>query len=284
MGLAPARRTGGETVTAHPFAPEVVPVFDAQSSDAQRVYVFHGTDSTQVLGPGPLMARVRALLTAAGTSPAPKPPLHPDIAPRPFTSESLQDPRADRVESWERQRSTVSEVSVEAGAQLFWDRVNAGSWATWREQWPDSPDGTLYPPSAPDWLVSAPRWELDPLAPALGPAASGGWVRSPSQSWGEPKPLAAPARAARSDGSPRHAIGLFQLTDLESFWVFAPEEDVADLVARCEALAEDHPAFSWLTGYFDARDVAGSLRLPVECLPLLEADLTAAGFPVDTWW
>ena len=259
-------------------------MFDPQHDAADRVYVFHGTGCTQVLGPAELMDRVRTLLSAAGVVPASAPPGHPDIASRPFTAEAVQRPGAGSPLPWSRERSSVAEVSVELGADAFWERVEAGSWATWQSSWPEPTHGPLFPPSPPDWLTAAPRWELDPLAPALGPAASGGWVRSPAQAWDEPGPAVPAAQANRSGGASHHGIGLFQLTDLESFWVFAPEEDVPDVVARCEALAREHPAFSWLTGYFDARDVAGSLRLPAECLPLLEADLTAAGHPVDTWW
>lgn len=151
-------------------------MFDAQSSDVERVYVFHGTDSTQVLGPEHLMGRVRGLLTAAGTAAAPEPPLHPDITLRPFTAEAGQDPGGSGG-SWARQHSTVSDLSVEIGAQRFWDRVEAGSWATWREQWPDSPDGALFPPSPPgcsahpagSWTRSLPRWDRRP--PGDGSAA-----------------------------------------------------------------------------------------------------------------
>lgn len=264
-------------------------MFDPHAREHGHVYVFHGTESTQVLGPEHLMGQVRTLLSAAGTDPAPEPSLHPDIVPRPYTSESQQDPGDPAPEHWTDVRSTVTEVSVDLGADAFWDRVDKGSWATWQDRWPDPPGGPLFPPSAPDWLVRAPRWELDPLAPALGPAASGGWVRSPARAGGSGEP-AVPRDPSDRPGDPARpepggtGVGLFQLTDLESFWVFAPEADVADIMARCEALATDHPAFTWLTGYFDVRDVAGSLRLPSPCLPILEADLASAGYAVDTWW
>ncbi|WP_233542890.1 hypothetical protein [Kocuria tytonis] len=259
-------------------------MFDSQPGGSERVYVFHGTDSTQVLGPEHLMARVRALLTAAGASPAPAPAPHPDIASRPFTAESLQHPGDAGPGARPREHSTVSELSVGLGAEQFWDRVEAGSWATWRDRWPGAAQGPLFPPSTPQWLSDAPRWELDPLAPALGPAASGGWVRSPAQAWDEPGPTSPPERSAETGHEHHRGVGLFQLTDLESFWVFASERDTPEIVARCESLAAAHPAFSWLTGYFDPRDVPGSLRLPAECLPVLHADLEAAGFAVDTWW
>lgn len=259
-------------------------MFDPQHGADERVYVFHGTASTQVLGPERLTDGVRALLSAAGAAPAPTPSLHPDIASRPFTAESVQLPGEQAPATWARPSSTMAEVSVGLGAEEFWDRVQAGAWATWRDRWPEAPHAPLYPPEVPEWLAAAPRWELDPLAPALGPAASGGWVRSPSQAWGEAAPAPPPGAATRS-GTPGHrGIGLFQLTDVESFWIFAPEQYTAEVAARCESLAEEHPAFTWLTGYFDARDVPGSLRLPTECLPVLRAHLEAAGFAVDTWW
>ncbi|MDO4919196.1 hypothetical protein [Kocuria sp.] len=279
-------------------------VFDPQPHGAERVYVLHGTDSTQVLGPAPLMERVQVLLSAVGVLPAREPSAHPDITDRPFTAESPDPHDHERPTVWSRQRSTVSQVSVELGAERFWDRVHAGSWATWQDRWPDPGQEPLFPPRSPDWLVGAPRWELDPLAPALGPAASGGWVRSPTRGWDDAAGTASPSAAPGPGGEPapngvpmpnkdphpsgetpqHHGVGLFQLTDLESFWILATEEDIPQITQRCEALSAEHPAFTWLTGYFDARDVPGSLRLPAECLPLLEADLTAAGFPVDTWW
>ena len=278
-------QSSNRTATARPPAvgpsSEVVPVFDPQAGDGDRVYVFHGSGSTQVLGPEHLMERARALLSAAGVPPAPAPAPHPDIAPRPFTAESLQDPGDAGPGAWPRERSTVSELSVGLGANQFWDRVEAGSWTTWQDRWPVAAQDPLFPPSAPRWLSEAPRWELDPLAPALGPAASGGWVRSPAQAWGDPAPQ---DRRAATSRDRCHGVGLFQLTDLESFWVFACEPDTVEIVARCEALAATHPAFSWLTGYFDPRDVPGSLRLPAECLPVLHADLETAGYAVDTWW
>ena len=107
---------------------------DPQDESAARVYVFHGTDSTQVLGPGHLMDRVRTLLSAAGAVPLPSPTAHPDIASRPFTSEAAQLPGDTGPVPWSRERSSVAEVSVDLGAERFWDRIEAGSFATWRDR------------------------------------------------------------------------------------------------------------------------------------------------------
>lgn len=142
-------------------------MFDPHAREHGHVYVFHGTESTQVLGPEHLMGQVRTLLSAAGTDPAPEPSLHPDIVPRPYTSESQQDPSDPAPEHWMHVRSTVTEVSVDLGSDAFWDRVDKGSWATWQDRWPD-PGGTVVP---------AQRTGLARARPAMGTRSPGSGTR-----------------------------------------------------------------------------------------------------------
>ena len=175
-------------------------------------------------------------------------------------------------------------------------RISAGSWATWSEKWPAPVDGPLFPPSSPEWLTRAPRWELDPLAPALGPAAPGGWVWSPRDGGGpdgevergeeSSLPGEPSAEHGETGGGSQSLpwVGLFQLTDVESFWVLSTPDRLDQVVALCERLSSTHSAFTWLTGYFDAQDILGSLRLPMECAPELEFALTEGGYAVDVWW
>ena len=246
-----------------------------QPAPHERVYVFHGGDSTQVFGPSDLVSRAQQLLAAAGVTPHVCPATYPDIAARPYTSEALQDPLAAPPAGWHRSHSNVGTLAVQLSAAQFWDRVDAGAWASWSQRWPSPADGVLFPPRTPEWLTGAPRWELDPLAPALGPAAAGGWL---------PYRGARAGHATEPGTTHTAGVGLFQLTDIESFWVFSSPEQLDRVVALCERLSAQHPAFTWLTGYFDPRDVVGSLRLPMECAPELEYALTERGYPVDVWW
>ena len=270
----------------------------SQPAPYERVYVFHGSASTQLLGTDRLVTAAQKLLAAAGVDPHVSPAVHTDIAARPYTDESLQDPILDAPSAWLRSHTSVTELSVQLPAHDFWDRLNAGSWATWSEQWPSPAGSPLFPPSTPEWLVYAPRWELDPLAPALGPAASGGWIWAPTPS-GEAEftgehdssEQATPASLTTGGATDTAAngeqypwVGLFQLTDVESFWVLSTPERLDRVVALCEELSSTHSAFTWLTGYFDPRDTLGSLRLPMECAPELEFALTERGYSVDVWW
>lgn len=245
----------------------------SQPAPHERVYVFHGGDSTQVFGPSALVSQAHQLLAAAGITPHVSPATYPDIAARPYTSEALQDPLADAPSGWSRSHTNVGTLAVELPAPEFWDRISAGSWATWSQRWPSPANGVLFPPRSPEWLTRAPRWELDPLAPALGPAAAGGWLPYRDQ------------QGAHDPGTAGAAgVGLFQLTDVESFWVLSSPERLDRVVALCERLSAQHPAFTWLTGYFDPRDVVGSLRLPMECARELEYALTERDYAVDVWW
>lgn len=246
-----------------------------QPAPQERVYVLHGGDSTQVLGPPSLVSQAQQLLAAAGITPHVSPATYPDIATRPYTSEALQDPLADSPSGWLRSHTNVGTLAVQLPPSEFWDRVDAGSWATWSQRWPSPADGVLFPPRSPEWLTRAPRWELDPLAPALGPAAAGGWL---------PYRVPQADRELEPDAGHAAGVGLFQLTDVESFWVLSSPEQLDRVVTLCERLSTQHPAFTWLTGYFDPRDVVGSLRLPMECAPELEYALTERDYAVDVWW
>lgn len=262
----------------------------------ERVYVFHGSACTQLLGADRLVTAVQKLLAAAGVNPHVSPAVHTDIAARPYTNEALQDPLLDAPAGWLRSHTSVMELSVQLPMQSFWDRISAGSWATWSEKWPAPVDGPLFPPSSPEWLTRAPRWELDPLAPALGPAAPGGWVWSPRDGCGpdgevergeeSSLPGEPSAEQGETGGGSQSLpwVGLFQLTDVESFWVLSTPDRLDQVVALCERLSSTHSAFTWLTGYFDAQDILGSLRLPMECAPELEFALTEGGYAVDVWW
>lgn len=214
----------------------------------ERVYVFHGSACTQLLGADRLVTAVQKLLAAAGVDPHVSPAVHSDIAARPYTNEALQDPLLDAPAGWLRSHTSVMELSVQLPMQSFWDRISAGSWATWSEKWPAPVDGPLFPPSSPEWLTRAPRWELDPLAPALGPAVPGGWVWSPRDGGGpdgevergeeSSLPGEPSAEQGETGGGSQSLpwVGLFQLTDVESFWVLSTPDRLDQVVALCERL------------------------------------------------
>jgi hypothetical protein len=208
-------------------------------------YVLHFESRTVVLGEPAHLEELDALLRGAG------------VATRPTYWHGMQrdDPGA-----------ALNSVGTDLTAEHFWDRVDAGAFAAAR--WPVDLDGPLYLPAPPWWLQRARAWEYDPVAPALGAAEPGGWLRVPGWAGTENNDAGGP-------------VGLLQLTDPASFWVFASDADLTEVAATAKELARFRQGFDRLTAYFDPDDRIGCLRLPLICREPLEDELLARGVDIE---
>ncbi|MGQ1798341.1 hypothetical protein ACT4S5_14595 [Kocuria oceani] len=208
-------------------------------------YVLHFESRTVVLGEPAHLEELDALLRGAG------------VATRPTYWHGMQrdDPGA-----------ALNSVGTDLTAEHFWDRVDAGAFAAAR--WPVDLDGPLYLPAPPWWLQRARAWEYDPVAPALGAAEPGGWLRVPGWAGTENNDAGGP-------------VGLLQLTDPASFWVLASDADLTEVAATAKELARFRQGFDRLTAYFDPDDRIGCLRLPLICREPLEDELLARGVDIE---
>ncbi|MFC4904800.1 MULTISPECIES: hypothetical protein [Kocuria] len=208
-------------------------------------YVLHFESRTVVLGEPAHLEELDALLRGAG------------VATRPTYWHGMQrdDPGA-----------ALNSVGTDLTAEHFWDRVDAGAFAAAR--WPVDLDGPLYLPAPPWWVQRARAWEYDPVAPALGAAEPGGWLRVPGWAGTENNDAGGP-------------VGLLQLTDPASFWVLASDADLTEVAATAKELARFRQGFDRLTAYFDPDDRIGCLRLPLICREPLEDELLARGVDIE---
>ena len=79
-----------------------------------------------------------------------------------------------------------------------------------------------------------------------------------------------------------YPVGLFQLTEADSFWVFASEEDLSDIMELCRSLARFRIGFDQVTPYLGPDDTIGSLALPIECRDALHEELMIRGVDVES--
>lgn len=208
-------------------------------------YVLHFECRTVVLGEPVHLEELDALLRGAG------------VRTRPTHWHGLRagDPGA-----------ALNSVGTDLAAEQFWDRVDAGVFAAAR--WPADLDGPLFLPLPPEWLQRARAWEYDPVAPALGSAEPGGWLRVPG--W-----------AGTENGDAGAPVGLLQLTDPGSFWVLGSDADLLEVAATAKELTRFRQGFDRLTAYFAPDDRIGCLRLPVVCRESLEDELLARGVDIE---
>ena len=216
------------------------------TGESARVpYVLHFESRTVVLGEPAHLEELDALLGGAG------------VPTRPTYWHGMRhgDPGA-----------ALNSVGTDLTADRFWDRVDAGAFAAAR--WPVDLDGPLYLPAPPPWLQRARAWEYDPVAPALGAAEPGGWLRAPG--W---------AGTENNDaGSP---VGLLQLTDPASFWVLGSDADLMEAANTAREISRFRLGFDRLTAYFGPDDRIGCLRLPLVCREPLEDELLARGVEIE---
>jgi hypothetical protein len=208
-------------------------------------YVLHFEARTVVLGEPAHLEELDVLLRGAGA----------ETRPTYWHGMRAQDPGA-----------VVNSVGTDLARASFWDRVDAGVFASAR--WPVDLDGPLYLPAPPAWLQRARAWEYDPVAPALGAAGPGGWLRVPG--W-----------AGTENNDAGASVGLLQLTDPETFWVLGSDADLMEVAELGKDLARFRLGFDRLTAYFGPDDRIGCLRLPVICREPLEDELIAHGVDVE---
>lgn len=214
-------------------------------SSARVPYVLHFEGRTVVLGEPAHLEELDALLRSGGV----------DTRPTYWHGMRADEPGA-----------ALNSVGTDLTAGQFWDRVDAGVFAAAR--WPVDVDGPLYLPAPPGWLQRARAWDYDPVAPALGAAEPGGWLRVPGWSGTENNDAGAP-------------VGLLQLTDPGSFWVLGSDADVLEVAEIGKELARYRLGFDRLAAYFGPDDRIGCLRLPLLCREPLEDELIARGVDIE---
>lgn len=208
-------------------------------------YVLHFESRTVVLGEPAHLEELDALLRRA------------EVVTRPTYWHGMRQ---------DEPGAALNSVGTDLTADRFWDRVDAGAFAAAR--WPVDLDGPLYLPVPPEWLQRARAWEYDPVAPALGAAAPGGWLRVPG--W-----------AGTENNDAGASVGLLQLTDPDSFWVLGSDADLAEAADTAKELARFRQGFDRLTAYFGPDDRIGCLRLPLVCREPLEDELLALGADIE---
>lgn len=153
----------------------------------------------------------------------------------------------------------MNSVGIELVENDFWAALEASIFAqmTWPEQGEE-----LRMPEVPRWMTTARSWYFDPVAPPQGPGNIGGWVRT---------------RGRQGTG---HPIGLFQLTDPDSFWVLGTAEDLESVHQLCLDMARFREGFDQTTAYLGYDLEMSSIALPMVCRAALEEEFYIAG--VDT--
>lgn len=212
-------------------------------------YILHFEDQTVVLGDPEFLEKIDLFL---GTANIPTRPTYWDQAYAEQDGLFGPDPGPEDLNS----------VGMDGDEEAFWRAMEAASFQ--RAEWPEEESATVYMPSFPDWLASARTWYYDPVCPPLGPGAVGGWTRR---------------RGGTGHGFP---VGLFQLTEADSFWLFASDEDVDGILELCRDLARFRQGFDHVTPYLGPDDTIGSVAFPLVCREPLTEELMVRGVDVET--
>lgn len=214
-------------------------------------YLFHFDDQTVALGDPEFLRLIETDLISAG------------LATRTtFWDQAYLDGEDGEPFAPDPDPENINSVGIQGDEDVFWSAMESALFA--RAEWPQEDTATVYFPEYPQWLRNAQSWSFDPVCPPLGPANPGGWVRR------------------RGVAGAGHPIGLFQLTDDDSFWVLGAEEDLEAVVDLCASLARFRRGFDALTGYRGPDDVLGSLALPLICREPLHEELMIRGVDVET--
>lgn len=155
----------------------------------------------------------------------------------------------------------LNSVGCDLDREDFWTAVERGVFAT--AQWPVG-NAPLFMPETPQWLANARAWEFDPILPPDGPGSMGGW-----------------ARVAGREGAGQ-PVGLFQLTDPDSFWVLGSADDLDEVMNLCRELGRIRSGFDQATGYLDDSARYSCLALPLSCRHALEEELFLVGVDVES--
>jgi hypothetical protein len=212
-------------------------------------YILHFEEQTVAVGDPEFLKQIETFLLSA------------DLATRTtYWERSAADD--DAVFEPDPEPEDMNAVGIEGDEEIFWNAMHAAIFS--RTEWPEDESATVYFPEMPEWLERAQSWYFDPVCPPLGPGTPGGWIRR---------------RSVEERG---HPVGLFQLTDQDSFWVFATEEDLQDVIDLCESLARFRAGFAQATPYLGPDDTVGSVALPLICREALMEELVIRGVDVET--
>ncbi|MDO4255266.1 MAG: hypothetical protein Q4C81_09030 [Kocuria sp.] len=166
----------------------------------------------------------------------------------------------------------LTSLAVDLNMDTLWDTVYTSAFDD--AVWPHD-DSPLTVPQPPDWLVAARCWEYEPAAPVLPVVQTsqipepGGWVHRPSFNG---------ADTALTGGS----VGLFQLTDHATLWVFASAEVLGEIHQLGTDMARYRIGFTQMCLCFDEFERPGSLRLPALCRDVLEDELIAHSMDIES--
>ncbi|WP_030013763.1 MULTISPECIES: hypothetical protein [Micrococcales] len=219
------------------------------SYKARTPYIFHFEEQTVVLGDPSFLKPIETYLLTA------------DLATRTTYWDRITAEQEDFDPDPEPE--DINSVGIEGDEETFWSAIESAIFQ--QTEWPEGDDAVAYAPHIPDWLAQAQSWFFDPVCPPLGPGGPGGWIRR--------------RNTAEGRGYP---VGLFQLTEEDSFWVFAAEDDLQDITDLCRTLGRFRVGFEQLTPYLGPDDAIGSVALPIECRHVLLEELMVRGVDVET--
>lgn len=166
----------------------------------------------------------------------------------------------------------LNSISVDMPLDKFWETIQVCAFDD--AVWPTD-DSPVTVPEPPAWLTATRCWEYEPAAPAVPVLESpnipepGGWLYRPSFNGMD---------TAFLGGS----VGLFQLTDHHSFWVLTSAENLSEIHQLGVELAGFRRGFSDMTTCVDEYERPGSIKLPLICREVLEDELIARSFDIET--
>ncbi|QRZ61744.1 hypothetical protein [Rothia sp. ZJ932] len=173
--------------------------------------------------------------------------------------DDIEGNKPQLIEESSRMQEMMNSVGVELTEDEFWSALESPLFD--QMSWPAQGEELLMP-EVPGWMSHARSWFFDPVAPAQGTGNIGGWVRT---------------RGRERAGQP---VGLFQLTDPDSFWVLGSADDLERVHQLCLDLAHYRDGFEKTTAYLGYDLRMSSIALPMICRGALEEEFYLAG--VDT--
>lgn len=227
---------------------------------ARTPYLFHFEGQTVALGEPKFLEEINELLLRGGASTRPTfwdqaylvemEKENPELIGQGFDTYAGPD-----------DMNLLNSVGVSMEKEQFWDTIQTG--VLLGAKWPEGNE-TAFMPQMPDWLKNARSWEYDPVAPPDGPGNLGGWTR---------------VRSREGSGQP---VGLFQLTDPDSFWVLGSVDELDAVMALCKEFASFREGFDLATGYIDESGRYSCIALPIVCRSTMEEELFIAGIDCES--
>ena len=222
---------------------------------ARTPYIFHFQGQSVAMGEPRFLQEIEHLLREAGEQP------RPTFWNQQYLVDALNEYPAlleSGVEGFGASGpgDLLNSVGTDLGPEEFWEAIDRGVFRS--TEWPVG-NAPLFLGQRPDWLEHARSWEFDPVAPPDGPGELGGWTR---------------LRGREESGQP---VGMFQLTDPDSFWVLGSADDLDDVMNLCRELAGYREGFDLATAYFDETARYSSIALPLRCKQPLQEEFFIAG-------